>query len=71
MPVGLPGASCPGMSCPAGGLAGLECACSPRSAPGAGPLTPQGLGAPLPHGKKLTTAPINHPFVRAGGAGLS
>lgn len=49
----------------------LEHACGPRSAPGAGPWTPRGSGAPHPHGKELTTAPINHPFGRAHGVGPS
>ena len=34
-------------------------------------LTPWDLGTPLPHGESAGMTPINHPFVRAHGAGWS
>lgn len=69
----LPGPSCPWRSLPSGSQTRPKStheacgSCSWRWAS----LTPRDLGTPLPHGKSAGITPINHPFVRAHGAGWS
>ena len=68
-----PGPSCPRRSLPSGSQTWpqtMHGACGSCSRRRASP-TPWGLGTPLPHGKSTGITPINHPFVRAHGAGWS